>query len=218
MQVQCGSCLQLVETPPGLSGGGFACPRCGAMIGIDAASPPTAAAVASPAAAGRRCPYCGEAIQDDAVKCRHCGEWLDPAKRAALKSAEELRPKFQRGMKGLGAGVIVIAALNLFSIAKVSAQGGGPAEMAAVIAIVLAMAALGVLLLCRQVWANHAVIAVFGLLGVALLVRAVSGQVGGVIFVLIAIVAIVNAVGNIRKHSSLRGAGLDPWQKTERKG
>lgn len=30
-----------------------------------------------------RCPYCAEEIQDDARKCRHCGEWLEASETSS---------------------------------------------------------------------------------------------------------------------------------------
>jgi len=39
----------------------------------------------------KECPYCGEKIQDSAIKCRFCGEWIEAKEPLSNEGAKEIR-------------------------------------------------------------------------------------------------------------------------------
>ena len=93
IEFNCNHCGQHLAVDAAGAGVSVPCPKCGQLLTVPAAtSNPGSTPVPSSIPAKKKCPYCAEEILTDAIKCKHCGEFLSGKTAQAPVAVPPLLP------------------------------------------------------------------------------------------------------------------------------
>ena len=61
----------------------------------------------------KSCPFCAEEVQEEAKKCKHCGEWLDGSKKGKPTPGKQIK-SIADDLVSIGYALIVLAFVVYF--------------------------------------------------------------------------------------------------------
>jgi len=160
----CDGCGARLKAPASLPAGkSVKCPGCGHGITVperSAAKAPTAIVAAPPKPAAvavveatttKPCPFCGENIRAEAVKCKHCGEFLESENKVAKKRSKKGASKSDLNGAEYFVGVALFPAGLVIGGVWAAKQMRKGVEMLKVSGIMTVIAAVGGLLYYQYV-------------------------------------------------------------------
>jgi TM2 domain-containing membrane protein YozV len=141
----CPHCQQPLEASEDILGETIECPACHGTTTLSKSelqqksnlppSPPTT----------KTCPFCFEQILPTALKCKHCGEFLDPSLRRSRIVSSPAAPQFVRLAKSRGVYIILGLFLGgLFGIHNFYAGYYGTAAIQLLIILFLGWTGVGI--------------------------------------------------------------------------
>jgi S1-C subfamily serine protease len=154
----CDGCGARLKAPASLPAGkSMKCPGCGhgikvperaakAQTAIVAAPPRPAPVTVVEATTTKPCPFCGENIRAEAVKCRHCGEFLETETKVAKKRSKKGASKNDLNGAEYFVGVALFPAGLVIGAVWAAKKMGKGVEMLKVSGIMTVIAAVGGLL------------------------------------------------------------------------